>query len=97
MDDVFLPDSMVALLSGGGVVFLAKYLLSQSIRKLDSIPKDLNEIRLEIAKMSVHLTELARLKETVREHDKLLAMLTSRHLPPTPVPGSESSMPPSQL
>ena len=68
----------VTLLTSGGVLAIAKYFLAQSARQLEEIPKNIQSITVELAKMEVHLGELAKVKETVREHDRMLAILMAR-------------------
>lgn len=80
MLDLINYDSLLTtLISGGSVLAVAKYLLTKSAEKMEKIPEDISIIKLELAKIEIHIGELARLKETVREHDRLLSILVAQN------------------
>jgi hypothetical protein len=68
-----------SVVGGGGVMAIAKYFLASSAAKLEEIPKDIALIKMELAKIEIHVSEIARLKETVREHDRILSILSAQN------------------
>src|SRR4051812_42270650 len=69
---------MSALAGGGAAAALARVLLARALTNLDDVTRKVDDMLIRLSAINVKLEAADRLRQTVTEHDRQIAVLDAR-------------------
>ncbi len=78
MHDIDWGVVVSALAGGGAAGALARVMVARALTNLDDLTRKLNDVLIRLSAINVKLEAVDRLRQTVAEHDRSIAVLDAR-------------------